>query len=338
MRDAVAPGAALESPAAGCVGVVAIGRNEGERLERCLASTVASGRTVIYVDSGSTDGSIALAERWGVHAVALDMTRPFTAARARNEGMRALWELAPQVEYVQFIDGDCEMAPGWIETALAFMVVQPRVAVACGRVRERHPLRSVYNLLCDLEWNTEVGPAKACGGIALVRTAALREVGGFNDSLIAGEEPELCLRLRGRGWTVYRLAAEMCWHDAAMTRFSQWWKRTQRGGHAFAEGAFLHGASAERYWVRESQSAAFWGLILPMLIFAAAAVQPLALAGLLLYPLQVLRLALRVRGPASWRWTRAAFLVLGKFPEAAGFLLFHWRRWRGHAPRLIEYK
>ena len=178
--------------------------------------------------------------------------------------------------------------PTWIPAALAFLEAHSDVAVVCGRRRERHPEASIYNLLCDIEWNTEVGEAKACGGDAMMRVDAFRKVGGFRESLIAGEEPELCVRIRAAGWKVYRLDQEMTLHDAAMTRFSQWWKRSVRAGYAFAEGAYLHGGPPERHWVRESRRALFWGAALPLVIVVAAlAVGPAALMLALVYPAQV---------------------------------------------------
>ncbi|MEM9139196.1 MAG: glycosyltransferase, partial [Pseudomonadota bacterium] len=206
------------------VGAVIIGRNEGARLIRCLAS-VGSAACMVYVDSGSTDGSVQAAREAGAEVVELDMDMPFTAARARNAGLARLREIGA-FDYVQFIDGDCELQPGWIALALAFLEEHPDVAVACGRRRERFPEASVYNRLCDHEWDTPVGEAKACGGDALMRMTALAAVGGYRDDLIAGEEPELCVRLRAAGWRVWRLDAEMTLHDADMHRFGQWWRRT----------------------------------------------------------------------------------------------------------------
>ena len=316
------------------VGVVVIGRNEGERLRACLAAIPFPACDVVYVDSGSTDGSVELAQRSGAFVVALDASRPFTAARARNAGVQALLARAPNAEFVQFLDGDCELHRDWLARGLAFLWQNPRHAVVCGRVRERHPDRSVFNRLCDWEWETPVGEAKACGGNALVRVSAFRAVGGFNERLIAGEEPELCLRLRQAGWGVHRLAGEMVLHDAAMTRFSQWWRRTTRSGHAFAEGAWLHGLERERHWVRETLRAVFYGGLLPLAAAVlAATVGPWFLLLLLVYPVLVLRLSRQQGG-----FTRAFYLVLGRFPEFLGVLKFVGTR-LAHVPaRLIEYK
>ena len=312
------------------VAAILIGRNEGPRLMAALAALPSDVGPVIYVDSGSTDGSVAAARAAGARVVALDMTRPFTAARARNEGFAALAPDTP--DYVQFIDGDCALAPGWIATATAFLDANPAAAVACGRRRERFPDASLWNRLCDAEWDTPVGRATACGGDALMRTSAFAAAGGYNPGLIAGEEPELCVRLRAAGWEIWRLDAEMTLHDAAMTRFSQWWKRTRRAGHAFAEGAALHGAPPERHFVTETRRAVIWGAALPLTALLGALATPWALLLLLLYPAQVLRLAPRLG------LTRAAFLTLAKLPEAAGVAEYWLGRLSGRRAGLIEYK
>ena len=321
------------------LGVVAIGRNEGERLRACLASVVQQAGVTVYVDSGSTDGSAELARRLGAVVIDLDMGLPFTAARARNAGFERLTALAPELQFVQFVDGDCEVRAAWLAQACAFLDAHADVAAVCGRRRERFPEHSVYNMLCDLEWNSPVGEARACGGDVLMRAASLRQAGGYRDGLIAGEEPELCVRLRGNGWRIWRLDAEMTLHDAAMTRFSQWWKRSNRAGFAFAEGAHLHGAPPERHWVRESRSAWLWGACLPLAIAGAAWLWSLWwLLALAIYPLQVLRLFLRAGGDAGTRARRALFLVLGKFAEAYGQATYLARRWLGGPTKLIEYK
>lgn len=321
------------------IGVVVIGRNEGERLRRCLESVSGSAIKLVYVDSGSTDGSADVARGLGAEVVDLDMSVPFTAARARNAGFRRLIESASGPRYVQFIDGDCELHAGWPGWAVAFLDNHPDAAMVCGRLRERFPERSIYNRLCDMEWDAPAGEARACGGIAMVRADAFAQMQGFRPDMIAGEEPELCVRLRAAGWKIWRLDAEMAWHDAAMFHFSQWWKRSVRAGYAFAEGAYLHGRPPERHWVRESVSAWVWGAGIPVVtVFAASWLGWGGLCLLAVYPLQVIRLALRGKYSRRLNWRRAMFLVLGKFPEMLGQVEFLYRRLMGARPRLIEYK
>ena len=310
------------------VDAVVIGRNEGARLEACLRSLQGQVRRVVYVDSGSVDGSVAAARALGAEVVALDLTQPFTAARARNAGLAVLQ--AP--EFVQFVDGDCVVDPGWIEAGLAGFAAHPAAVVICGRRRERFPAVSVYNRLADREWDTPVGQAAACGGDALMRFAAVQAVGGYRGDLIAGEEPELCLRLRRAGGEVWRIAAEMTLHDAALLRFGQWWQRMRRAGHAFAEGAALHGAGPDRHWLAETRRAVFWGVVLPVGCGVLTAVTPFGLLLATAYPLQVLRLARR----GGWEW--AVFTVIGKFAEAQGVFGYWFDRLRGRRRGLIEYK
>lgn len=323
-------------------GVVVIGRNEGERLRICLQSVLRSAARIVYVDSGSTDGSPALAQSLGVEVVALDLSIPFTAARARNAGYRRLREIAPELTLVQFVDGDCEVVAGWTEVAVARLDQRPELAVVCGRRRERHPEASIYNQLCDMEWNTPVGEATACGGDALMRLSALEAVGGFNPELIAGEEPELCVRLRAHGYRIERLDAEMTLHDAAMTRFGQWWQRNVRAGHAYAEGAALHGRPPERHNVRAVQRALFWAGLVPGMAVAGAlptgGASLILLAGYPALAARVYRGARRSGWPPRAAALSAAFLVLGKFPELRGILKYRWSRALGRRSALIEYK
>jgi GT2 family glycosyltransferase len=315
------------------VGAVAIGRNEGDRLKRCLASLVAQAERVVYVDSGSTDGSCDMARGLGVEVVELDLSVPFTAARARNAGVDRLAEEGlPEV--VQFVDGDCELRPGWIDSALAEMAVDDRLAVVCGRRRERYPDASVWNRLVDREWDTPIGEARACGGDALMRMAAFREVGGFNPAVIAGEEPELCVRLRAAGWRIRRIDREMTLHDAALLRVGQWWRRAVRAGYAFALGAALHGAPPERHYVPSYRRAVLWGVVLPVAILGLAfAAGPWALVPALIYPMQIARLARRDGDVAH-----AVFTVLGRFAEGVGVLRFWRDRALGRQAAIIEYK
>ncbi len=309
------------------VDAVVIGRNEGARLLACLAALQGRVRRLVYVDSGSTDGSVAAATAAGAEVVALDMAQPFTAARARNAGLSHLASDPP--DFVQMVDGDCALQPGWISAALAAFAAHPAAVVVCGRRRERFAQASVYNALADREWDTPIGPARACGGDALMRYAAVQAVGGYDPGLIAGEEPDLCLRLRAKGGEIWRIDAEMTLHDAAMTRFSQWWRRAVRAGHAFAEGCARHGFD---HWGLETRRALIWGAGLPMAIVLLGLWHPAGWLLALAYPAQVIRLARR----GGWAW--GLFSVIGKFAEARGALGFYASRLRGQRRGLIEYK
>ncbi len=321
------------------IGVVVIGRNEGARLLACLDSLLPQTRQIVYVDSGSTDNSVTEATKRGVTVVNLDMSRPFTAARARNQGAEALLQQYPNISFIQFVDGDCEVNASWLPTAQAALDAEPGLAVVCGRRRERYPERSIYNRMCDIEWDTPIGEAKACGGDMLIRSAAFRQVNGYNPALIAGEEPEMCVRLRAKGWKIMRLNAEMTLHDANMMHFSQWWKRSQRAGYAYAEGAKLHGAPPEQHWVKERNRGWIWAFFVPLICLALTCFCPLlGLLALSIYPLQIFRTSRQFMHLGTFKWKQASFLMLGKFAEITGQIKFYKNSLLRKQGKLIEYK
>jgi cellulose synthase/poly-beta-1,6-N-acetylglucosamine synthase-like glycosyltransferase len=330
------------------LGLVIIGRNEGERLACCLAS-VSGIPNRVYVDSGSTDGSVALARQSGAAVVELSMPPQFTAARARNAGISRLLAANPELEFVQTVDGDCEVHPDWIGSAMSVLRGEPDLALVYGLRRERYPERSIYNALCADEWNSPIGESPACGGDVLFRIAALRQVDFYNPAMIAGEDTELSMRLRKKGWRLRRVASEMTLHDADITRFGQWWRRIRRSGHGYGEMAFLHPDARDPNWPRTVRSIVAWGGIMPaMLLLAillALLVNPLWWIGvgllLLPWPLRMVQLAGRQRRrglSAKLAWASGILLMVGKLPQFLGLLGFHFDRLSGRASRLIEYK
>ena len=310
----------MDSPNIENLGIVVIGRNEGERLARCFESIKKSGATIVYVDSGSTDKSIELAQELGIEAIALDPAQPFSAARARNEGVEYLQSLNRGIEFVQFIDGDCELFAEWLSAGLEYLQSNSQAVIVCGFLHERHPDASIYNRFCDLEWDTYVGDLYSCGGIFMVRLAAFKEVGGFNGAVIAGEEPELCKRLRANGGQVIRIAKDMAYHDSAMLHFSQWWMRGVRNGYGGMEILFKYKVGGS---FKTAISICVWGLLLPASIVASWIFSSgWVLLVNLIYPLKAFQIAKRMSHLAKKRpadpWIYSLSCLTGKFPEAYG--------------------
>jgi GT2 family glycosyltransferase len=323
--------------------IVAIGRNEGERLQGCLRAAQAASTTVVYVDSGSADGSAEYARSVGCRVVELSPERPFSAARARNEGFACALEAAPETAFVQFVDGDCELEDGWLERGVAELNLRSDVGLVRGHLKEIHPETSIYNRLCNLEWQQEPGEIGSSGGIFLARVEAFKAAGGFRPDVIAAEDDEFCVRVRRLGWKILMVDAPMARHDAAMTRFSQWWIRARRAGHAYAQVAALHGDGEERYFVHERRRVWLWGLALPGLaLILMPFTRGLSLAALVcLYGLQLIHIfrGCRKRGWANRdAWTYAFFALISKFPGLQGLLEYHWRRSRGQTMMIIEHK
>jgi glycosyltransferase involved in cell wall biosynthesis len=318
------------------VGIVVIGRNEGERLARSLDALRGTDCPIVYVDSRSSDGSVALATTCGIPVHVLDDKHPLNAARARNEGFAWLLERHPELRLVQFVDGDTALAPGWLDKAGEALHGDERLGVVAGHLGERQAGRSVFHLLAALEWRRTPGPIEATGGTFMARAGVFAEAGGFDGNVPAGEEADLCMRIRARGFEVHHVDAEMGIHDMGGIGLRMWWLRNLRTGHGYAQGA-----GAGRYR-REARSALSWGIALPVLALGCAwPTRGWSLLLLLAFPVQMARVyrAARVRG-----WTRREsrcygfFTVLAKAPEALGVVRYAGERLRGAAPLLVRYK
>ncbi len=332
------------------VGIVLIGRNEGQRLVRALDAAAREGARVVYVDSGSTDGSLAAAQQRGAHVVELDTSIPFTAARARNAGLEALRLLEPSARYVQFIDGDCVLEPGWVGVAKAALDGEERLAVVFGRRREERVEASVYHRLIDLEWDRPAGLAEWCGGDAMMRLEALREVGGYDPTVAAGEEPELCMRLRAVGWWVRCVDHPMTRHDAAIHRLGAFLRRDIRTGRG-ALDLVLKQPQRDNPFIPIVKQTMLWGWgwagwMVAMAIFVVVLTPVwVGLAGLLLGGLgQAMRMARQVRYGLSRKLSARDAGVLGLL-VVPGTLAQMWGQVRylidratGQRTRLVEYK
>jgi cellulose synthase/poly-beta-1,6-N-acetylglucosamine synthase-like glycosyltransferase len=326
--------------------VVVIGRNEGERLSRCLQSVQAMADPggaveIIYVDSASRDDSVARALDLGVAVVEVQPERP-SAALGRNAGWRQA--AAP---YVLFLDGDTVLHPDFVVAALDALA-EPKVAVVWGHRREIHPEQSLFNRVLDLDWVYPPGPSDFCGGDALMRREVLEQVAGFDASLIAGEEPELCQRIRALGFIILHIDQPMTGHDLAMTTWKAYWRRAFRAGYAYAEVSERLKAGPFPLWRREAQRNKLHALVLIaallggiMLAALLAAVWPLLL------PLVFFAgLSLRSACKNCWKAPddHATMLLYGvhshlqQIPIFAGQLANLWDGWRRRRRLLIEYK
>lgn len=339
------------------MGTVVIGRNEGDKLSRCLRSLHACGR-IVYVDSASSDGSENVAESMGVEVVRLTSATQLSAARARNAGIARLQELVPDLDFVMFIDGDCEVFPDWVAVGQAELLSQPQVAVVCGRRRERNPERSIYNRLADMEWDAPIGLVKSCGGDSIMRRTAFEEVGGFNASATSGEEPELCQRLRKQGWQVLRIDADMTLHDSGDLNFLRWWRRCVRSGYGALDIALRFRQQGESLYLRDVKSALGWAIGWPIAVALTAAWRSAVIgrghtdsssvalslpmtAATAVYPAQVMRVALnnRVRaGNDKVALQYAALTMLSKWAHVLGQIARVYDGATARMPRLIEYK
>jgi GT2 family glycosyltransferase len=315
---------------------ILIGRNEGARLPRAITAFAGKARRIVYVDSGSRDDSVARARALGAIIVQLDPARPFTAARARNEGFAALGE--HPAPFVHFMDGDCIVEPGWPDKALQFLAKTPKAALVHGHSQEEAPDASIYNWMTHLEWQMTPGPEASGFGVFMARSDVIAKAGGFRETMIAAEDDELFFRIRALGWQTWCLAEPMCRHDVNLNRFAPWFRRMIRAGHSFEELAFLHKGAARA----QRRRALVWGAILPVLALALLAIWPvLALAVAGMYVASMLRMAFRLRAKGlDWSHASkaAALLMSSKFANFYGMGKYWLRRLRRSDAKIIEYK
>jgi glycosyltransferase involved in cell wall biosynthesis len=326
--------------------IVVIGRNEGQRLVRCLQSiasihSVHEGIEVLYVDSASSDGSPEVAARLGAQTIVLNATHP-TAALGRNAG----WKQAA-AQFILFLDGDTILDPDFPARAFAAILADESVAAVWGHRREIHPENSIYNRILDLDWIYPPGPAEFCGGDVLMRRAALEAAGGYDGTLIAGEEPELCRRMRALGCQILHIDAPMTGHDLEMRRFRQYWKRALRAGHAYAEVSSRFRRSGDPFWQSERvgnfRRGGFW-----IFSFLAAGIASILLHSILpaaLWLVMLAVLSLRSAWKARWKSTSAPTLLayglhsqLQQVPICIGQLSYDLNPRKGQQKKLIEYK
>ncbi len=327
------------------VSIVVIGRNEGSRLRRCLESIAQISHPgfefeVIYVDSGSTDDSIALAQELGARTIALQPERP-SAALGRNAGWRAA-----RGATILFLDGDTILDPDFVVKSLPDLA-GPKVAVVWGHRREIHPEQSIYNRVLDLDWIYAPGFTLYCGGDALFRQSTLAQTGGFDETLIAGEEPELCRRIAALGQLILHVDRPMTGHDLAITRWQQYWKRSTRAGHAYAEVSERLRLSGETFWEGEAKrnrnrALTLVGLALagPILSIVFHRFWP-TIAVLLFFALIALRSAWKSRWKSNDAYTLLLYGIhshLQQIPIYWGQLQYRRSRRKGKRVGLLEYK
>jgi len=322
--------------------IVIIGRNEGERLLNCIRSVQAADypqekMEIIYVDSASSDDSVKQAQALGVQVIEVQPERP-TAAIGRNAG----WHRAT-APVVFFLDGDTELHADFIKTALTHFQV-PSVGAVCGHQREKNPHRSIYQRVLDLDWITLHG----CGsGNMMIRRDLLEKINGYNPTLIAGEDPEICQRIHAQDYTILHLDQPMTRHELGITYGSQYWRRAVRTGHAYAEVSQLFKDTSTPLWQKEARKN--WVnssvLLAIVIIGIISSIMIQSIIPIIISFSILLLLSLRSAWKARWRTKEVYTLLLyglhsqfQHIPITIGQITFYYHRWRGQRKRLIEYK
>ena len=297
--------------------IVIIGLNSSRTLSECIRSVhgcryPSASIKIFYADGGSTDGSPDIARSLGCVCVEVAAEAP-TPGRQRNTG----WRLGGG-KYVQFLDSDTVMDPDWLDRAVTAIASSESVGAVCGDRREMHPEASLFNRIGDIEWNGPSGDAEAFGGDVLISRSALERVGGYDQGLIAGEDPELAHRIRAAGLRIVKLSIPMTSHDLAMRTPRQYWKRAFRSGHAYAE---VHARHPD-FWAAEVQRITIRALP----FFAGLAVLPLSVHSPWLLAVTAAGLAALLR-PRLW--------LVGRFRRDLGLGREEARTYAWHASMVV---
>jgi len=326
------------------IGAIVIGRNEADRLAAALRSVKAAGLSTVYVDSASSDASVAIANGLADRVIELDPAIPLSAARARNEGLAALAVQWPTLKHVLFLDGDCVLIEGFVPAAAAVMDARSELAVVVGQLVERPAPGNIFSRLAALEWWSATGDINNfgnLGGIMLARIADFQRVGGFNPRIIAGEDSEFGVRLALAGRVVTKIAHPMAEHDACIDTFGQWWTRSVRAGHALTERYMLHGRSKVQDCKRDFWSTLFWGLAVPAVAILPAwwtyGASLLLLGGYPVLCWRMYRWARRQGASSADALLSARFGLYSKAANMIGLVRYFRRRLTGQV-RIIEYK
>jgi cellulose synthase/poly-beta-1,6-N-acetylglucosamine synthase-like glycosyltransferase len=295
---------------------------------------------VIYADSGSIDGSVQLAQSMGARTITLQPERP-SAALGRNAGWRAA-----NGSIVLFLDGDTILHPQFVAESLSEFA-DSEIAVVWGHRRELYPERSIYIRTLDLDWIYLAGRTPYCGGDALFLRDVLAKVNGFDETLIAGEEPELCRRIAAIGFSILHVDRPMTGHDLAIYRWRQYWKRSTRAGHAFAEVSDRFKATDQSFWTEESKRNRNRALFLVGLALMGLSGTiflrspwPLLLV-CLFFGVIAMRSAWKVRWKSKDVFALALYGIhshLQQVPIYVGQLQYKINRRRGKRAMLVEYK
>jgi GT2 family glycosyltransferase len=320
--------------------IVVIGRNEGERLRGCIDALIQSTHQIVYVDSGSTDGSVQMARSRAITVIELDMSKPFSAARARNVGFAKVRQAYPDASFVQFVDGDCFVEAQWLTTGVHLLQSRPDWVAVFGKLTERFPEKSIYNYFSQMTWNPHAeGAVDYVGGNLMVRVDAVEKIGGFREHFTVCEDHDLAIRLRSHGGTIWYTPVPMATHDLAVYAFGPWWTRAARGGYGHGLIVSHHAKTPGRPHHREWMRCWFWGLGVPLLSVAGVwALGWIGLAPLLLYPVSFVRMYLRPRDQNGGDARYAGLTLTSHIAEMVGQVEFLFDKWRGKQAKLIEYK
>jgi glycosyltransferase involved in cell wall biosynthesis len=308
------------------VSFVIIGRNEEKHLAACINAILRvnyppARKEIIFVDNNSTDQSLGIARQFPIKVITLKQ-HPATPGLARNAGLHAATG-----DYVHFVDGDMTIDPEWLNNALP-VFRDERVVAVVGRLQEVHPQKTVYNRFFDLGWKTApIGEICSPGGGGMFRAAALRAIGGYDDSLFGAEEVDLGYRLRDFQFKIIRVPHLMARHDMDMKSLGHFWRRGVRDGYYEMEMIRRYfnwswPLPQEYIFKMNLQMVCFFMLLMRLVRYPSLLLGALTLALPALFFLKKAWYYYRATGECKMSWLASLFNYFNMFPITWGQLRF----------------
>ncbi len=230
------------------VDFVIIGLNSEKYLGECIKSCLEVTKEynvakIIYVDGGSDDNSINIADELGVTTIIYEGSYPSPGIQ-RNIGFKA-----SKNKYIMFLDSDTIVNKEFVVKALDILKNGIGVGGVFGRRIEKYPTKNFYHVIANIEWNKQIGTAKDFGGDVVLKREAVQLTGGYNEELIGGEDPELARRIIKLGYEIIGLDTTMTIHDINMNSIKSYLKRAYRSGYGFGAVHYFH----KEYWILENK-------------------------------------------------------------------------------------
>ena len=290
-------------------------------IESSLAAVAKLGGEVVLADSCSTDRTVELASKYPVRVV--QFANP--SERCCGAGPQLGWQHA-RGEYVYILDGDMQMAQGFLEEAVSFLAQHPEVGGVSGRLVElNHTSLEYRERALRNHSHLQPGEVDRLDGGGLYRRLAIEESGFFSDrNLHSYEEFDLGVRLRSMGWKLWRLPTPSCTHYGHDAPPYQLLKRRWKSKYVCGLGELVRGAIGQPHFklvlrgVRELKiysAVLLWWLVLATVPFWPAAAIDRVMAFIAIALLPFAAMAVRKRSIS-----RAVYSVVSWSFNAAGMV------------------
>jgi glycosyltransferase involved in cell wall biosynthesis len=246
-------------------------RHIAASIESALRALAGMNGEIILADSASTDQTVEIAATYPVKIVTLRSA----ADRSCGAGVQLGYQYSVG-DYVCLLDGDMQLHTDFLPAAIKFLEQNPEFAGVGGMIVERETGNCEYVKRAQaVDFDRLPGEVKKldCGGV--YRRQAIETVGYLGDrNLHGGEEFELAVRLRARGWRLSRIAVTAIDHNGHAGNPYALLRRRWLTGFAFSTGEILRATFG-----RESFPLTLRKLRWELFLFAAVHLWWLALIG-----------------------------------------------------------